>query len=262
MLDDPLERNGQIVTMGQHGLLIYHRVDNPFVFSVICLPQTEETYLCEWWVTGTTEPIPGETAPVLLLNLVMGVGNVSLNNRVDALPAALTQYWDERVQELTYVSALANGVVADPGKLKVYGEAVQRELINLHLGSHDSLEQFSPKNKRKRNLTLRTGFMYELLRSMGVTKIPNTISEFESFNFSRLLIDPDPNEDFELSVGTVNQRLAQARKLGLIRSGNSKKGRNPNAAKAIRNKGLSAERDSFLTIQRSESGTERRNTNE
>lgn len=262
MLNSPFERNGEIITTGQEGLLVYHRVDNPFVFTVICLPQTEETYLCEWWVTGTTEPVPGETAPVLLLNLVMGVGNVSPNNRVDALPAALTQFWDESVQELTYVSALANGVVADPGKLKGYSEELQRELINLHLGSHDSLEQFSPRDKRKRNLTLRTGFMHELLRSMGVTRIPNTISEFESLNFSRLLIDLDAPEGLELSVGTVNQRLAQARKLGIIKGEKSKKGRNSNAAQVMRRKGLSAERDEFLTIRESESGTERSKNNE
>ena len=257
MLENPLERNGEIITTGQDGLLIYHRIDNPFVFTVVCLPQAEGAYLCEWWVTGTTEPLPGETPPVLLLNLVMGVGNVQRRDRLTALPSALTQFWDERVQELTYVSALANGVVADPGKLKGYSEAVQRELINLHLGSHDSLEQFSLRDKRKKNLTLRTGFMYELLRSMGVTKIPNTIADFESLNFAGHLLELEQGEDLALSVGTVNQRLAQARKLGLIRYEKTSRGRNPNAAKGIRRKGLTAERDEFLTIQGTERGAER-----
>jgi hypothetical protein len=256
MLANPFERNGEVISTGRDGLLIYHKVDNPFVFTVVCLPQAEGTYLCEWWVTGTTEPLPGETPPVLLLNVVMGVGNVQNKDRLTALPSTLAQFWDESVQELTYVSALANGIVADPGKLKGYSEAIQHELINLHLGSHDSLEQFSSRDKRKKNLTLRTGFMYELLRSMGVTKIPNTISDFESLNFAGHLLELEQGQDLTLSVGTVNQRLAQARKVGLIRDGKSNRGRSPNAAKGIRRTGLTAERDEFLTIQESESGTE------
>lgn len=262
MLNSPFERNGEIITTGQEGLLVYHRIDNPFVFTVICLPQTEETYLCEWWVTGATDPLRGQTAPVLLLNLVMSVGNLSRKDRLTALPSALAHFWQERVQELTYASALAGGIVAEPGKLKGYSEAVQRELINLHLGSHDSLEQFSPLDKRKKNLTLRTGFMYELLRSMGVTKIPNTISQFESWNFATHLPELERGEDITLSVVTVNQRLAQARKLGLIKGERTAKGRMPNAAQLMRKTGLSAERDEFLTIQGDESGTERREDNE
>jgi|AntAceMinimDraft_12_1070368.scaffolds.fasta_scaffold10318_2 hypothetical protein len=257
MLENPFERNGEIISSRRDGLLIYHRIDNPFVFTVVCLPQSEGSYLCEWWVTGTTEPFPGESPPVLLLNLVMGLGNLTRSDRLSAVPSALMQFWEERIQELTYASALANGIVADPGKLRGYSEAIQSELINLHLGSHDSLEQFSPQDKRKKNLTLRTAFMYQLLRSMGVTKIPQTISEFESWNFAGNLLELEKGEEITLSVVTVNQRLAQARKLGVIKSGAAKKGRNPSAAQVMRRKGLSAERDEFLTIKGAEGGTEK-----
>lgn len=239
-------RDGEVIVLGGEECLIYHGVSDPFVFTVVCVRKPSGVYLCEWFVSGISDPSPGEAPPVLLVNVVMGMKVARTNNERSELPEDLAQIWEERLRELAFYSAISGGIVIEPSKIKSYGSKTQKDLTDLHLASHDLLGHFSQPDKRTRgNLTLRTAYMYELLRSMGVTKIPNTISNFETWNFARFYEQIKQGADITVSVATVNQRIAHAKKLGLIEGSGTTKGRTPSAATVLR-RGLTSERDSFL----------------
>ena len=267
-LTNPSGRDGEVIVLGGQECLTYHGVSDPFVFTVVCVRKPSGVYLCEWFVSGTPDPIPGESPPVLLVNVVMGMKVARNNNESTELPSDLAQIWEERVRELAFYSAISGGIVIEPSKIKSYGSKTQKDLTDLHLASHDLLEHFSQPDKRTRgNLTLRTAYMYELLRSMGVTKIPNTISNFETWNFARFYERVQQGADITVSVSTVNQRISQAKKLGLIESSATTKGRTPSAATLLL-RGLTSEKDSFQeertetpfqVIGGLKSGTERSN---
>lgn len=227
----PFERDGEIILTASEGRLIYHKVENPFVFTVVCLPMNKGDFWCDWWITGPLDPSSGHSAPILLAQISMGIRSFE---REDLL-FQINNLWQERFQEIAFSSATAGGVIADPGRLSAHSGFAKKSIIGLHLSSHDSLGHFSlPSRRSSGGLTLRTAYMYELLRSMGVSKLQKTIAEFDSLNFASFYRKLQDGEDITLTASTVNQRLAQARKAGLLANVESKKGRTPNAVNDLR----------------------------
>ena len=245
----PFEKNGSMLSSGS-GRMFYHRIDNPFVFSVDALPRPDGTFMCEWWVSGPTSSEFGYSPPVLLLHLVMG-----LKCKKEDVEKQLEMYWETRIQEMTFASAIAGGIIVDPKRLKELSEQTQRDIIQQHLSSHDMLQHFPGPNKPVRaTLTIRTAFMYALLRSLGVSKVQKEIADFESLNFAGSWEEIKSGQDIRVSPETINQRLTHAKKLGLLQNLTPKKGRTPNAAKQVR--GFSEETKEFASrdIQMEEKG--------
>lgn len=229
--EKPFQHDGETILTASEGRLIYHKVENPFAFTVVCLPMNKGDFWCDWWITGPLDPLPGHTPPSLLAQISMGIRSYE---REDLL-SQINKLWRERFQEIAFSSATAGGVIADPGRLAAHSGFAKKSIIGLHLASHDSLAHFSlPGRRSSGGLTLRTAYMYELLRSMGVSKLQKTIAEFDSLNFASFYKQLQDGEDITLTTSTVNQRLAQARKAGLLASVESKKGRTPNAVNDLR----------------------------
>jgi len=225
----PFAKNGSMISSGG-GRLFYHRIDNPFVFSVELLPRPDQTYICEWWVTGPTDPNFGSSPPVLLTHLVMG-----LRCSREEVESKLEMLWDTTVQELTFASATGEGIIVDSKRLKELGEKTQQDIIHQHLYSHEMLQHFpGPNNPARATLSVRTAFMYALLRSLGVSKVQKEIADFESLNFAGRWDEVAKGQDIKVSPETINQRLAHAKKLGLLENLTPKKGRTPNAARQVR----------------------------
>jgi hypothetical protein len=236
----PFEKNGSILSSGG-GRLFYHRIDNPFVISVEALPRPDGTYICEWWVTGPTSPEIGSSPPILLLHLVMG-----LRCERDEVESHLETWWETRIQELTFGSAVGEGIIVDSKRLKELSDQTQHEIIHQHLYSHEMLQHFPGPNKpAKATLTVRTAFMYALLRSLGVSKVQKAIADFETLNFAGSWEEIQSGEEIRVSPETINQRLTHAKKLGLLQNLTPKKGRTPNAAKQIR--GFSEQTEEFAS---------------
>ena len=229
--DSPFSKDGETVWLARQGKVLYQKVQNPFAISIVCSPKTDGAFWCDWWITGSPDPSPGHTPPVLLIQMSMAI----LGKDRNELFALINQFWEERIEELAFASAVAGGTIVDSGRLKAQSDFVQKRIISHHLSSHDALDHFSPPDKKaRRNLTLRTAFMYELLRSLGVSKVQRTIAEFESLNYEAFYEEAKEGQEIALSAATVNQRLAQARKAGLLTVGDSKKGRTPNASKDLK----------------------------
>ena len=264
--ETPFQRDGETILTASEGRIIYHKVESPFVFTVVCLPMNKGDFWCDWWITGPLDPLPGKVAPRLLAQISMGIRGL---NREDLL-AQINKFWAESLQEIAFSSATAGGAVADPGRLSAHSGFAKKSIIGHHLSSHDALGHFSLPNRRSSGgLALRTAFMYELLRSMGVSKVQRTIAEFDSLNFERFYNNLKDGEVITLTATTVNQRLAPARKAGLIAKGQLKKGRTPNAVNDLRydqhkdGDWVYSNPDGPLPMEylRDESGTERK-TNE
>lgn len=226
--NSPFEHDGTIISTGA-GRMFMHRVLNPFVFSVECLPRPDGTFVCEWWVTGPTSPEFGASPPVLLVHLIFGLGC-----KQDDLENELNMWWDQRVEELAFASAISGGIVVDSQKLKQLSQSTQQDIIHHHLASHDSLHHFAPAKGSRATLTIRTAFMYALLRSLGVSKVQREIANFESLNFSGRWDELKAGEDLTVSAEVVNQRLNHAKKLLNFEHLTPQRGRTPNASKQLR----------------------------
>lgn len=199
---------------------MFHKIDNPFIYSVVGTPRLEGGYLLEWWVTGPKGPDsrldPVSDRPALLL-----VMNLAIQSSKDEFEEKVQQIWAESVEELAFASAMSGGIV-DSFMWRRLPEKTQHDIIVQHLLGHDYLDHFSKSNK-----TVRAAMMYLLLHDMGVTKIQKELASFEQYSLM----------GFELRVSestvtttTINQRLTHAKKLGLLPSGSSRSGRKPLAA--------------------------------
>jgi hypothetical protein len=228
----PSEHDGTIQAMGG-GRLFLHRVLNPFVFSVECLPRPDGTFICEWWVTGPTNPQLGSAPPVLLIHFVMGIGC-----KKEDLENEINMWWEQRIEELAFASAISGGIVVDSKRLKELPAATQHDIIHNHLASHDRLQHFAPAKGSRATLTIRTAFMYGLLRSLGVSKVQKEIANFESLNFPEFWDEVKGGEDITVTPEVINQRLTHAKKLLILENLTPKRGRRPNASTQMREASL------------------------
>lgn len=202
------------------GQLLFHKIDNPFIYSVIGTPRLEGGYSLEWWVTGPKGPDsrldPVSDRPALIL-----VMNLAIQSSRDEFEEKVQHTWAESIEELAFASAMSGGIL-DSFMWKRLPEKTQHDIIVHHLLGHDYLDHFSKSNK-----TVRAAMMYLLLHDMGVTKIQQELARFEQYSLM----------GFELRVSettvtptTINQRLTHAKKLGLLPSGSPRSGRKPLAA--------------------------------
>lgn len=252
----PFQHDGTILIIGA-GRLLMHRVSSPFAFSVECLPRPDGTFVCEWWVTGPTNPEFGSAPPVLLVHLVMGLGC-----REEDLENELNTWWDQRIEELAFASAISGGIAVDSKRLKELSEKTQQDLIHNHLASHDRLHHFAPSMGSRATLTIRTAFMHALLRSMGVSRVQKEIASFESVNFSGVQDETRAGEDITISPEVINQRLTHAKKLLVFENLTPKKGRTPNASTQIKNLSLQNHKLASTNNQQIQGGDAKHETKE
>ena len=245
-------RIGGTTLSKSHGQFLIQKVDNPFVVSVVAIPRAGGTFLTEWWVTGPTSPEFGASPPILLLHSFMGIrcDQEELENQVSL-------FWAERLQELTFASAIADGVSVDTKRLRELNPHTQEKVVLGHLQGHEYLRQFPGPNKPVRaTLTMRTAFMYVLLRSMGVGKVQQIIADFESSNVAGRYGELQKGEDINVSTETINQRLVHARRLGLLEVLDPlRRGRAPSSSKQVKDF-AEKHKEEFASNQNQETGKE------
>lgn len=202
------------------GLLLFHKIDNPFIYSVIGTPRSKGGYSLEWWVTGPTgpdsrlDPVSDRPALILTMNLAIQSSKAEFEEKVQNV-------WAETVEELAFASAMSGGI-SDTLMWRRLPEKTQHDIIVHHLLGHDYLDHFSKSNK-----TVRAASMYLFLHDIGVTKIQQELASFERYSLMGLELRV---RESSVTPTTINQRLTHAKKLGLLPSGSSKSGRKPLAA--------------------------------
>lgn len=182
--------------------------DSPFVFLVIATPSPLGGYSSKWWITGKDWKTD---VPVMNGYLEWGV-----NSSKEELEAYLLQFWEERIQELAFSSAITGGIKQDSSNLKALSSKSRTWLIRSALMGNDWLKNF---NITSSSVIERTGLMYQLLRSMGVWNSQAAIADFETYNFANNWERMKAGEEVELVIkpAIINQRLVLARRAGIIK---------------------------------------------
>lgn len=202
-----MERNFRHHTQidGEFHLMV---ADSPFVFLVIATPSQLGGYSSRWWITGKdwkTEQ------PIMIGYLEWGV-----NSSKEELEGNLVQFWEERIQELAFSSAITGGIKQNSSNLKALSDKSRTWLIRSALMGNDWLKNF---NITSSSVIERTGLMYQLLRSMGVWNSQASIADFETYNFADNWERMKAGEEVELVIKPtiINQRLVLARRAGIIK---------------------------------------------
>jgi hypothetical protein len=139
-----------------------------------------------------------------------------VNSSKEELEAYLLQFWEERIQELAFSSAITGGIKQDSSNLKALSSESRTWLIRSALMGNDWLKNF---NITSSSVIERTGLMYQLLRSMGVWNSQAAIADFETYNFANNWERMKAGEVVELVIkpAIINQRLVLARRAGIIK---------------------------------------------
>lgn len=182
--------------------------DSPFVYLVIATPSPLGGFSSKWWITGkdwkTDQPV------------MIGYFEWGVNAEKKDLEAYLLQFWEERIQELAFSSAITGGIKQNSSNLKALSDKSRTWLIRSALMGNDWLKNF---NITSSSVIERTGLMYQLLRSMGVWNSQAAIADFETYNFADNWERMKAGEEVELVIKPtiINQRLVLARRAGIIK---------------------------------------------
>lgn len=175
------------------GMKAYMWGDDPFVVTAFCV-QAEDGYLVDWWVSGRTRKLE---LPSLLIRMKSGI-----DAEPNELEHSLSRIWETSLRDIAFGSAIFGGVLGSSQELAEMPEELRQRLFDFHLQGHSRFGNF---NKEGNSKIERTANMYKLLKTFGSTQPQKAIAAFESLS----LVD-------EVKPAIVNQRLALAKKAGLL----------------------------------------------
>lgn len=170
----------------------YLFVDQPFVGSIFCKNEGQN-YLVDWWVTSHRP----NSSPCLVLR-----AQSSFKAEKSRLEKKLQSHWKRFFLKPAMASAKCGGISAETEDFKRLSSDSQHNLIQGHLFAHDRNEHFNHLGNSK---VAKTASMYLLLNSLATKQPQKAIAAYE-----------DPEMLGEVKTTAINQRLALAKKAGLL----------------------------------------------
>lgn len=170
----------------------YLFLDQQFVGSIFC-KNDDQNYLVDWWVTSARP----NSSPCLVLR-----AQTSFKVEKSRLGKKLQSHWKQFYLKPAVASAKSGGIAAETEDFKRLPLDSQHNLIHGHLFAHDRNEHFNHLGHSK---VARTESMYLLLNTLGTKQPQKAIAAHE-----------DPEMLGEVKTTAINQRLALAKKAGIL----------------------------------------------
>lgn len=180
------EYPGEVHLLAKTGQVEVTWLDDPFVITALVEKQ-EHGYSAEFWVSGRT----WRGSMGLIMRLQVGLQEIRDRSQAEGV---CQQLWDTTLRELSYGSALVEGI---PNLTAPLGKAMATNLAHTHLWAHNRMGSFADHLDTRESR--RAALMYQLITAFGYKQPIQMMQELEG-----------------LPLSTISQRLTMARNAGML----------------------------------------------
>ena len=184
-----------------------HFWTHPFAITVVSIPHRGGSLL-DWWVSAAQ----GEMG---IAELVFRSSYLVPATGLEEIEETVREFWEGSFHQVATSSSRTGGfTVAAPMSID-YTREKKLEIVRRHMTSHDEMWQ---RTGAKRTKVASTASHHRLITSFGLKQTQAVIAEHEYWaEFFSQVKEGEVLEEIEKpSTAHINQRLQQAKKMGLL----------------------------------------------
>lgn len=181
--------------------------DYPFVATVLFQKKSQNSFLLDWWVSGTNLELE---QPRLALRL----GSIVIADSVQELEDEVELQWRHSLRDIAIDSVMEGGFTASGFASSLdTSRTVRERIVRYHLMQHDN-------NWRggKRSKVLLTAGWHNMAKQFGINQTQQLIAQHEAALDILDLVDAvrAKVDSSDLKTSHINQRLKLAKDEGLV----------------------------------------------
>jgi hypothetical protein len=189
------------------GLKEIYFADYPFVVTVAYTKWTENSYLADWWVSGTNLELQQP-------RLVLRLGSVVIADDLQELQEEVEMLWSGSLRQIAIDSVMMGGFAVTGFHSGFdYTRDIRERIVRYHLMQHDN----NWRGGRRSKVLLTAGW-HNMTKQFGINQTQQLIAQHEQHLDILDLLDPSKREaeDRNLKTSHINQRLKLAKDEGLV----------------------------------------------
>jgi len=192
----------------KHGSKTVHFWTYPFAVTVVSTPHRGSS-LFDWWVSAAEEELG-------IAELVFRSSYLVPATTVEEIERTIREYWEGAFHQVAASSSKEGGFTAASSLSVDYTRSKKEEIVKFHMQSHDEMWE---RMGGKRSKVATTVGYHKLIKSFGLKQTQQLIAQHEWVSDIMNEAKAHHNRLGELqdiSTAHINQRLQQAKKMGLL----------------------------------------------